>query len=39
MFGRSFDMKRVANIIVVVVCFFGLAFPVRLFGAAMIFKI
>ncbi len=27
-------MKRVASIIVVVVCFFGLAFPVQLFGAS-----
>ena len=27
-------MKRVASIIVVVVCFLGLAFPVQLFGAS-----
>jgi len=27
-------MKRVASIIVVVVCFFGLAFPVQLFAAS-----
>jgi len=27
-------MKRVAGIIVVVVCFFGLAFPVQLFGGS-----
>ena len=27
-------MKRVASIIVVVVCFFGLAFPVQLFAGS-----
>jgi len=27
-------MKRVASIIVIVVCFLGLAFPVQLFGAS-----